>query len=408
MKWAPLIRRSFRSLMLHRLRSLLSTLGILFGVVAVVAMLSIGEGAKQETLEQIELLGMNTMIIKQSALSEAQQSQASAKRSFGLTLKDAEVLSTSIPNVILYAPMRVVKAPLPGALQNTAPEILAVSRSYNDLKGLLLAEGRFICDLDQKEKRLVSVIGSEVAKALGQKGHKGKDLRIGNLLFQIVGILAPSERQDSKNAILTARNVNQSIFIPLGSDESFQNIFSKSLSEIVLQIKSSQDLVKTSLVVQHVLERRHGDYQDYQIIIPQELLNQAQQAQRTFNLVLGSIAAISLIVGGIGIMNMMLANVSERIREIGIRRALGATRKDIMLQFLSETLLLTSCGAFLGIVLGVFCAFSISYLAEWKTIVTFWSLSLSLFMAVGVGLCSGLYPAYQAACLDPITALRRE
>ncbi len=403
--------RSLRSLMLHRLRTLLSTLGILFGVVAVVAMLSIGEGAKQETLKQIEQLGINTLIIRQNSLSEEQQGNARSKKSRGLTVEDSLKLNKGVPHLLWQAPVKVIKASLPGTLQNTAPEILAVTNDYKEIKGLRLSEGRFICNADKERKNLICVLGAEVARSLGTAGHKGKTLRIGSIPFQILGILQSTEWQESKNAVIASTNVNQAIFIPLGSEEglrTYQTPENDMLSEIILQVQPNQDLWSISQVIDNILSRLHGNFQDYQIVLPQALLNQAQQTQRTFNLVLGSIAAISLLVGGIGIMNMMLANVSERVKEIGIRRALGATKRDILLQFLTETLLLTLSGAILGAIIGVCCAFAINYFAGWNTIVTVWSLLLSLGMAAGVGICSGLYPAYQAAILDPIVALRKE
>lgn len=402
------IKRSVRSLLLHRLRSLLSTLGILFGVCAVLAMLSIGEGAKQETIEQIQQLGINTMMVRQNTLSEAQQQQARQSRSSGLTEKDALFIEKGVPNIAMIAPVKSVKASLPGTLENMAPEIIAVTSSYKDIKSLSLAEGRFICDTDQKSKQLVCVLGGNVAKALGAAGRVGGTLRIENTLFQIVGVLKANQWTSSKNAFLATKNNNLAVFIPLGSEGVLRTHahLDNSLSEIILQMKPNQNPHKISEIIKNILSRFHGYYEDYQIIIPQELLNQANQTQRTFNLVLGSIAAISLLVGGIGIMNMMLANVSERIREIGIRRALGATRMDILLQFLTETLILTLFGAFLGIVIGCCFSFGIGYFAGWKTIVTVWSLALSLGMAMVVGICSGIYPAYQAGNLHPLVALR--
>lgn len=397
--------------MIHRLRTLLSTLGILFGVVAVVAMLSIGEGAKRETLEQIEQLGMNSIIVRQSNLSEDQHVQARESRSKGLTLDDAKALQKGIPDLLTQSPVKNIEASLTASVQNKTPDIAAVTRSFAELKELKLAEGRFICDADHQKRNLVCVLGYDVARSLGPRGHVGQVLRIENVPFQIVGILRPSEWKSSKNSMLATRNINATVFIPLGSEVSMPShntIKGSTLSEILIQMKPRKNTTTTSHLIHNILKRSHAGFEDYQVIVPQELLNQAQQTQRTFNLVLGSIAAISLLVGGIGIMNIMLANVSERIREIGIRRALGATQIDILMQFLTETLLLTLIGALSGILIGILFSFAIGYFAGWKTIVTFWSVFLSLGMAVLVGICSGLYPAYQAAMMNPITALRHE
>lgn len=403
------LKRSMRSLMLHRLRSCLSILGILFGVAAVVAMLSIGEGAKKQTMNQIERLGINTMIIRQNSLSDADQHKARENLSLGLSEGDAYLIQDLIGEIEAVAPIKLIKASLPGSLQNTVPEIMAVTRQYGDIKSFKMAEGRFICDMDKKNKNLICVLGYDIARALRHRGHVGNTLRIENTPFYIAGILENHQRETSGNAFLATKNVNQAIFIPLGTENvlrSYLHPENDQLSEVILKVKSKKDLVAVSQVVKNILRYLHRNYEDYQIIIPQELLHQANQTQRTFNLVLGSIATISLLVGGIGIMNMMLANVSERIREIGIRRALGATRNDILLQFLTEAVILTTFGALVGIVSGVVFSFGISYFAGWTTVVTSWSLILSLGMASFIGICSGLYPAYQASLIHPIAALK--
>ncbi len=405
------IQKCFRSLLMHRLRTVLSTLGVLFGVVAVVAMLSIGEGAKQETLEQIEQLGMNSIIIRQNALSEDQQHKAMEKRSRGLTWQDAEALEKNIPHITYQAPIKTIEASITGMLASTSPEILAVTRSFADMKALRLAEGRFICDLDHQRRQMVCVLGYEAAKSLGKQGQVGRSIRIENIQYQVVGVLKPTHWKASKNSSITTRNLDKIIFIPLGSEKALPRVGlakKETLSEIILQVNQPQQMSMISQLVKTILDRLHGGYEDYQIIIPQELLNQAQRTQQTFNWVLGSIAAISLLVGGIGIMNIMLATVSERTREIGIRRAVGANKKHIMMQFLLETLLLTLTGAILGILIGIGFSFLIGYIADWKTIVTVWSIVLSLTMSSGVGLCSGLYPAFKAAHMDPIKALRHD
>lgn len=398
------IKKCIGSLLIHRLRTLLSTLGILFGVAAVIAMLSIGEGAKQETLAQIEQLGMNHIIVRRPA-SSGDQSHA------GLTEADVEALSKNIPSLLDYAPLKVIEANLTGPLADLTPEILAVTRTYGSMKGLHLAEGRFICDYDQQGKRMVCVLGYEAAKSLGKNGHAGYSIRLGKSHFEIVGILSPTNWKPSKNVAITARNLDQTVFIPLGSESSLLRSSQPEktlLSEIILQVENAGQMKLTVPLVKKILARLHGSIEDYQIIVPLELLQQAYRTQRMFNLVLGSIAAISLIVGGIGIMNIMLATVSERTREIGVRRAMGANRGHILKQFLLETVLLSLAGAFLGVLLGIIGSAAISYLAGWKTIVTVWSVVVSLMMSSVVGICSGMYPAYKAAVMDPIRALRHE
>lgn len=408
MLWPEQIKKSFRSLFLHRLRSLLSTLGVLFGVVAVIAMLAIGEGAKQETLEQIEQLGMNNIMIREVDMSDDLRTKAREKKSRGLTLEDAKSLQEGVPFIRLTAPMKIIEGKVTGTWNEVSPEVLATSRSFGDIKSLKTIEGRFLSDADVNNRLLVAVLGYEVAKSLGKYGHIGESIRIENKEFLIVGILAPRHWSSGKNTSLTSRNLNQVIFIPIGAEKSLPQHPSKknNLSEIILQIKQSNQMNRALQSVKRVLELSHHGVEDYQVVIPQELFQQASRTHQTFNLVLGSIAAISLLVGGIGIMNIMLANVSERTREIGIRRAVGANKRHIILQFLTETLILTLSGAILGVALGIGVSLLISYLAEWKTIVTAWSVLLSLGMATIVGLCSGLYPAFKAASMNPINALR--
>lgn len=405
------VQQGLRSLALHRLRTLLSTLGILFGVVAVVTMLSIGEGAKQETLSQIEQLGMNTITIRQNDMGEEQALKSREQRSRGLTEADAFALEQNVPYIQYQAALKVIESTVSTKFSSVSPEILAISDYFDEIKGLEVAEGRFLGILDIEQRKQVCVLGSEVSKSLGKDGRVGKSIRVDNVEFQIVGILKNKNWKAGKTTALTTRNLNKSIFIPLGVDMTLPNVKqggTGALSEIVLQITQSSKMPQILSVVKHIMSNTHGRVEDYQIIIPQELLDQAYRTQYTFNLVLGSIAAISLLVGGIGIMNIMLATVSERTREIGIRRAVGANKYHIVFQFLTEALLITLIGASLGLIIGLGFTLLIGYLAGWTTVVTTWSLLLSLGMAILVGCCSGLYPAIKAALLNPITALRHD
>lgn len=406
------LEQGLRSLALHRLRTLLSALGVLFGVVAVITMLSIGEGAKQEILAQIEQLGMNTITIRQNDLAEEQHLKAREQRSRGLTQENALALARGVSNIQYHAALKVVEATIQAAFTSVSPEILAVTSDFNEIKGLETAEGRFICTLDTEQKKQVCTIGSDVAKSLGKYGHVGQILRIDSVPFQIVGVLKNKHWKAGKSSMLTTRNLNKSIFLPLGVEMTLPSIKvnpkQEALSEIVLQFTHSSKMSQSAQIIKRIMEKAHGNIEDYQIVIPQELLNQANRTQNTFNLVLGSIAAISLLVGGIGIMNIMLATVSERTREIGIRRAVGANKYHIAYQFLTETLLLTLIGAILGVIIGIGFSLLISYWAGWSTVVTLWSVLLSMGMAIAVGGCSGLYPAVKAASMNPITALRHD
>lgn len=405
------IHQGFKSLSRHKMRTFLSTLGILFGVAAVISMLSIGEGAKREIMAQIEQLGLNTITIKQNELSDEQLVKILQQKSQGLSLSDASKLKNNVPELLQLSLMKVIEASIQGTHTSITPEVLSISPLFGTIKGLQMAEGRFVCDMDLTNKHRVCVLGSKIANDLGQKGHPTQTLRIDSVEFEIVGVLKNKNWASNKISTVSSRNFNESIFIPLGVEMGLPTVkFSPktmTLSEITVQIKKSDHLQTAAKVIKRILEKSHEGNQDYQVIIPQELMQQAFRTQRTFNLVLGSIAAISLLVGGIGIMNIMLANVSERTHEIGIRRALGASKTHIAFQFLTESLLLTLLGAALGVIFGAGLSLLISITAEWKTIVTPWSVALSLSMSTLVGLCSGLYPALKAANMNPITALRQ-
>jgi len=410
MKWDQIMRDAWRALFRHRLRSFLSSLGIVFAVVAVVAMLSIAEGAKQEILEQIERLGTNSIIVRSLQLTETQETAARRRLSRGLVLSDANALKKAIHTISSVASVKEVKASLSISIAQDPFEILAITESYQVAKNLAVKQGRFVCNTDVVRKNLVCVLGEEVSRLLGDSGHLGGVLRLEDRTYRIVGILQKRQWMRSKSPALAVRNYNRAIFIPIGTegmDIRGQSRFGE-ISEIWLRVARNGNVQASAEAVRRILNRMHGGVEDFQVIVPQELLIQAQKTQRIFNIILGCIAGISLLVGGIGIMNTMLASVAERTREIGIRRALGAGEKHIVLQFLCEAIVLTTIGGCIGIILGAGSAIIISKIAGWKTVLTVWSLVVSIVMAGGVGLVSGLYPAVKAARLEPVRALRHE
>ena len=410
MKKLILLNSGFRSLTRHKLRSSLSILGVVFGVVALISMLSIGEGAKREALRQIELLGTNNVIAKSLGQTEAQEIKARENLSRGLTLDDADRLKIMVPGIFLVAALKEIEAEIIGGPVETAYQLAATTENYNQVKNLGISQGRYISARDQKMKNLVCVLGWDIARDLGQQGRLGSKLRIEDTVFKVVGILEKRHWSKSKLPALTSRNYNRCVFIPLNSSGVFDRNWRSAIpvSEISVQFRDSGEVIQGAAVIESALTRFHHQVKDYQLIIPQELIREAQQTQKIFNIVLGGIAGISLLVGGIGIMNIMLATVSERTREIGIRRAVGANQRDIAVQFLTEAIILTVTEGIIGSILGCAISIFISVLAGWETVVTGWAVVAALGMAIIVGVIFGFYPAYNAAKLDPIQALRNE
>ncbi len=410
MIWRPQLRQAYQGLLQHKLRSLLSTLGIVFAVMAVVSMLSIAGGAKRETLEQIGQLGMNNIIVRALSLTEAQKLAASKRLSRGLNELDVASLRSGLPGVSHVAPLKEVQAATSASDREGLIQILGVTEAYRSVHDLSLREGRFIHGRDVENRSLVCVLGVEAARMIGSAGRLGGSVRIEDQEYRVVGIL--EERRQARNTVvaLAVRRTDRAAFIPLGTDPPVTGTVTRSgeLSEIVVQVAPGGDVRATAAVVDRILARNHGGVRDFRIVVPQELLAQARRTQRIFNIVLGCIAGISLLVGAIGIMNVMLASVAERTREIGIRRSIGASREHIVVQFLCESVLLTIAGGCLGVVLGVGGAFTIGAFAGWRTALTLWSITISMMMALGVGILSGFYPALKAAQLDPIVALRYE
>jgi putative ABC transport system permease protein len=411
------VRVALRSLMLQRLRSLLSVLGVVCGVMAVVAMIAIGEGAKQETVNQIEQLGTRNIYIKAVALTADQVAKARERQSQGLTTADLQRIEKGCAAIEMIACLQEISTSILGLPREMTPQVVACSANYARLSGMHISAGRFIASQDMQGRNQVCVLGSEVAARLQALGRPGEFIRIENNLFKVVGILTRIERQAGRTAAVSTRNYNEMVFVPLetartldrqGSNRAKFYDPGRQLSEIVVQVAQAEEVETTARLVERIMAAAHHNAQDYQLVVPLELLRQAQRTQRTFNLVLGAIAAISLLVGGIGIMNIMLATVSERTREIGIRRAVGATRRHIVVHFLLESVLLTVSGGVLGLFCGLGAVRAISWLAGWPVVVSLWAVALPVIMSFLVGIFFGLYPARQAARVDPIVALRHE
>lgn len=410
-----IVRTAVRSLGQHKLRSFLSALGIVCGVMAVLSMISVGEGAKQEVVQQIEQLGTRNIYVKAIRMTTDQHQRAQERLSSGLSLQDVNRIVAGVKDVHQVAALKEVRGTVSDVGTAMAPSIVAVSANYGAVQNLIPSAGRFITPLDVVEKNMVCVLGNDVADQMGVKGKPGQYIRIENHLYRIVGTLNRFHRLTAKTKTIAIRNYNQMIFIPLGTESSLsrstnqgQTRLEPNLSEVVIQVARRKQVLNAAKTIDRVIQVSHNQVKDYQMIVPRELLQQAQATQRTFNIVLGAIAGVSLLVGGIGIMNIMLATVTERIREIGIRRAVGASQTDIVVQFLVEAIILTFSGGLIGVVVGLGAVTVITHLSGWHTSITTWSIIVPLAMSILVGIFFGLYPAVQAARMDPVAALRHD
>ena len=397
-----LLRLGVRSLRLHKLRSSLSILGVVFGVAAVVAMSSVGEGARRETLAQISSLGIDTVTLRPRPPEPGEKAPAA------LPAAAVESLGRVVPGVRAVAPLRVAELLAEAGGRSAAVIVLGTTAGYRDATRLELTSGRFLAALDVADRKRVAVLGSSVARALFPLGSPlGESVRLGGDWYQVVGVLEGRASPRGRGAAIRGRDINRSVLVPLRALDRGTDARPDGVDEIVFRVATPEAVTPAAGVAQALLRRVTGG-EPLEVIVPREILRQRERTQRVFNVVTGAVAAISLLVGGIGIMNIMLASVAERTREVGIRRALGARRQDVAAQFLVESTLLTVTGGVLGSVLGLVGAALIQAFAGWPTAVNPLMLVAALVVALGVGIGFGLYPAWHAAGLDPVEALRRE
>ena len=421
------LKLGVKSLWMHRLRSTLTMLGIIFGVSSVVAMLAIGEGASRDAQEKISQLGSRNIIIKTIPPPEDKSSvgQQQTLKEYGLTYDDAERFRGAIPNVRVLVPNRRISEQALYRNKRISIEVIGTVPWYTEITSLRLKYGRFITSIDTHYKQAVCVIDEFVRKELFVFDDPlGQNVKIGGDYYRVIGITtaqktdAEAELQGQKKNGSAGANMGK-IYIPLTTartrfgEMSIQigtsgaTLERVELQEIIVQSQNIDQVLSTRRSVQTILSRFHKK-NDYEIVVPLELMQRAKDVQRIFTIVLGSIAAISLLVGGIGIMNIMMATVSERTREIGIRRALGARKRDIIMQFLSETLILTLCGGILGMAVGALIPAMVTYFGQMRTVITLSSLVMAFGISAAVGIAFGIYPAYRAANMDPIESLRHE
>ena len=423
------IRLGVKSIWMHGLRSLLTVLGIVFGVCSVIAMLAVGEGASADVQAQIKKLGSDNIIIESVKPADTQQSSQSRGPSsleYGLTYRDIATIKNVLPNVKIIVPARLIPQTVWRGTRNLECKIMGTVPWYPEMRNHKVARGRFITQAEMDEKLNVCVLGDKMVRQLFPIDNPiGKNVKVEGSYYRVVGVMEPATRIGKVSATggeagdLSGSSASYRMFIPLTAAKYRfgETILKRSsgsfeaekveLHEVTVQVANQEDIIEISLIIDEILDRNHKK-QDYAITVPLELMRSAEETKRIFNIVLGAIAGISLVVGGIGIMNIMLASVTERTREIGIRRALGAKKRDIVLQFLVETVILSGAGGLIGVLLGVTIPFFITYFSDMPTIVTLWSAVLAFSISAMVGIVFGIYPAFRAAEMDPVEALRHE
>ncbi|MFC1541544.1 ABC transporter permease [Candidatus Latescibacterota bacterium] len=409
----------------HLLRSFLSMLGIIFGVGAVIAMLSIGEGAKQEALEQIQLMGMNNIIVEDIPISEEAPKETNTAFSEGLQWIDARAVKELNPLVESTVPIRNLQLDIRYKKERVKTNIVGTTPEYANIMNFNARDGTFFNFEDVEDVRRVCALGSEIKRKLFLfRDPLGERVKIGNQWFTVIGVMENKSITSSRERGLPVSDMNQDVYIPItaalkrfmevGSEMSYnpdtgwKRTRRSEINKFIAFVPNTDRIQEAANILKATMERRHNYVEDFTITVPEALLRQSRQTQRIFNIVMGAIAGISLVVGGIGIMNIMLASILERTREIGIRRATGATRADILSQFLLEAVSLSFGGGLFGIVLGFILTKAIAVYADWSTIVSWEAIVLAFCVSVSVGIIFGVFPARRAAHMNPIEALRYE
>jgi len=413
-RYLPDLGLGFQNLLLHKLRSLLTMLGMIFGVAAVIAMLSIGAGARQQAMAFIEQLGVRNLIVEAHEAGSWQDLQEVRKVSPGLTLRDLRVIRATANDIVeSTARKRFIPTKLLPKPEGDLPQVYGIEPNYKKIAGLRLVSGRFFDAQEAGSAANVAVLG-EAAKAelFTQDDPVGKYIKVNEQWLHVIGVVGPQMSSSGNIEGVSSQDLNNLIYVPLNTAilrlEDTRSGLKDEIDGIYLQLASAEDSPSTAEMVRGVLNVSHRGRSDFSILVPAELLAEQKRTQRVFNLVMVAIASISLLVGGIGIMNIMLANILERTREIGVRRAIGARRSDVVRQFLVEAVLISFVGGMLGIVLGMTMSKTIAVLAGWSTVTSISSIALSFTFSVSVGLIFGLYPAMKAAKLDPVEAIRYE
>lgn len=406
------IKVAIQGLADHKFRSFLTMLGIIFGVASVIAMLSIGEGAKREAIAKYQDLGVNNIIIREKEMSDQELEEVRTKFSPGLSLNDARVISEIVPGVDRIASQAEVNGEVRYTNLSVKSSVIGVSPDFYSILNYKVKNGEFINEQHYASKRRVCVLGAGVASSLFQKEDPmGQMIKIEDQWFEVVGVLESKALFTETVGELAARDLNTDVYIPLST---FLDRFSKGnaleseIKQITVQVENSDRLLEISQLIDQILKRHHFQNEDYGIVIPLELLKQEEKERQIYNFLLGAIAAISLVVGGIGIMNIMLATVMERTREIGIRRAIGARKREILTQFVTEAVVISIAGGIIGVLLGVTLSLLVTLFTDVSTYIRFYSIIIAFGFSVLVGVVFGYLPAKNAANLKPVDSIRYE
>ena len=403
---------ALRGLADHKFRSFLTMLGIIFGVASVITMLSIGEGAKRKAIAKYQDLGVNNIIVREKKLSDQELEDVRAKFSQGLTVQDASTIKEIVPNVVKIASQAESNPEVKYEDKSIKSTLIGVTPDLIEIINYRLKTGEFINNEQYNYRLKVCVIGASVASALFKNEDPiGKMVKIEDQWLEVIGVLESKALFTETVGELAARDLNTDVYVPLTTFLNRfprENALTSEVQQITIQVNESGHLLEASKIIKEILNRRHFNNDDFSVIIPFELLKQEEKERQIYNFLLGAIAAISLIVGGIGIMNIMLATVMERTREIGIRRAIGAKKSDIMSQFVTEAVAISITGGLIGVLLGVSLSLIVSLLTDVTTYIRIYSIFIAFAFSVIVGVSFGYLPAKNAANLKPVDSIRYE
>lgn len=429
----------------NRFRAFLTSLGIIFGVAAVIAMLAIGKGTENEIAEQLKQVGSNNITITAvweenqnndtEEATEEKEEEKVKRYTSGLTIADGENIVETLKEYVDYASPEIeMETPIIYKGKRLSGKIIGVNNNFFDVAVLSVGEGTLFTNVHFSMSQPVCIIGKSLkAKLFTDVEPIGQKIKCGDVWLTVIGVLSAKEVSNQTISSYSVRNANQEVYIPVNTmltrfkdrsritpsdmrrggrgdddeDEKKPQNYHQ-IDKMVVKVKNTEMMREVSEVVKKILVRRHNNVEDFEIQIPELLLKQQQKNKRQFNILLAFIASISLIVGGIGIMNIMLASVMERIKEIGLRQSLGATQKDISQQFISEAVTISFSGGIIGILFGISLCYAIEYFLNIKTIITPFSVIISFTISIIVGLLSGITPARRASKQDPVESLRHE